>query len=192
MKQYLDLMRHVREHGVRKGDRTGIGTLSVFGYQMRFDLREGFPVVTTKSIHMRSVIHELLWFLMGSTNVAYLHDNRVSIWDEWADAQGELGPVYGAQWRALFTWILNRFGRLEPLPTVRYPSTFDNVSLYHHDHSASRAKCHSIGRCDASTYAVPDRTNDQNPTLRCPRSAAKIISINPGAPRPVDSVLPAS
>jgi thymidylate synthase len=144
MQQYLDLMAHVLETGVRKEDRTGVGTLSLFGYQMRFNLADGFPAVTTKKLHLRSIIHELLWFLQGDTNIRYLHENRVTIWDEWADEKGDLGPIYGYQWRS---W---------PTPDGRF---IDQISqLVHsltHNPDSRRHIVSAWNVADIGTMALP-------------------------------------
>jgi thymidylate synthase len=143
MQAYLDLLSHVMENGVDRGDRTGTGTRGVFGYQMRFDLEKGFPLITTKKLHLRSIIHELLWFLMGETNIKYLQDNKVRIWDEWADENGDLGPVYGSQWRSwpapngesidqitnLIECIKNNPNSRRHIVTAWNPAEVDNMAL---------------------------------------------------------------
>jgi thymidylate synthase len=128
MRQYLDLLRHILEQGERKDDRTGTGTLSIFGYQMRFDLGEGFPLLTTKKLHTRSIVHELLWFLAGDTNIRYLNDHDVHIWDDWADEQGDLGPVYGYQWRS---WPTPDGGHIDQLADVLESIRTDPASRRH-------------------------------------------------------------
>ncbi len=144
MKQYLDLLRHILQHGTAKDDRTGTGTRSVFGYQMRFDLAGGFPLLTTKKLHVRSIIHELLWFLAGDTNVAYLNDNGVTIWNEWADAAGDLGPIYGRQWRS---WPDGAAGKIDQVSRV--------IETIHDDPDSRRLIISAWNVTDLDRMALP-------------------------------------
>ena len=158
MQQYLNLLRHILDNGVKKNDRTGTGTLSCFGYQMRFDLQEGFPLVTTKKVHLKSIIHELLWFLMGSTNIKYLQENGVHIWDEWADKDGELGPVYGKQWRS---WPNFQFSRTTELDVVdeyfNYPidQISDLITMIKKNPDSRRLIVNAWNPADVPKQALP-------------------------------------
>ena len=144
MKQYLDLLRHIREHGVLKEDRTGTGTQSVFGYQMRFNLQDGFPLLTTKKVHLKSIIHELLWFISGDTNIGYLRENGVTIWDEWADEHGNLGPVYGHQWRS---WSCPNGKAIDQLSEV--------INLIQHNPNSRRMLVTAWNPAEVDQMALP-------------------------------------
>ena len=144
MQQYLDLLRHIREHGVMKEDRTGTGTQSVFGYQMRFNLQDGFPLLTTKKVHLKSIIHELLWFISGDTNIGYLRENGVTIWDEWADEHGNLGPVYGHQWRS---WSCPNGKAIDQLSEV--------INLIQHNPNSRRMLVTAWNPAEVDQMALP-------------------------------------
>ena len=144
MQQYLDLLRHIREHGVMKEDRTGTGTQSVFGYQMRFNLKDGFPLLTTKKVHLKSIIHELLWFISGDTNIGYLRENGVTIWDEWADEHGNLGPVYGHQWRS---WSCPNGKAIDQLSEV--------INLIQHNPNSRRMLVTAWNPAEVDQMALP-------------------------------------
>jgi thymidylate synthase len=170
MKPYLDLMRHVLEHGTPKSDRTGTGTRSVFGWQMRFDLAAGFPLLTTKKLHLRSIIHELLWFLQGDTNIRYLKENKVSIWDEWADANGDLGPVYGHQWRHWKTADGREIDQIAQLVDglKRNPDSRRHIVTAWNPGDVERMAlppCHAFFQLYVAPAAPDD--NDQWPRLSC-------------------------
>jgi len=144
MRQYLDLLDHIREHGILKGDRTGTGTQSIFGYQMRFDLADGFPLMTTKKLHLKSIIHELLWFLAGDTNIACLRENGVRIWDEWADGNGDLGPIYGHQWRS---WPTPDGGAIDQISAL--------IETIHNDPDSRRMIVSAWNPADVERMALP-------------------------------------
>ena len=168
MKPYLDLMRHVLEHGTRKDDRTGTGTLSVFGWQMRYNLAEGFPLVTTKKCHLRSIIHELLWFLQGDTNIRYLKENGVSIWDEWADENGNLGPVYGHQWRS---WPKPDGGTIDQISEVvkTLKTNPDSRRIIVSAWNVADLDKMALAPCHAfcQFYVAPSTSSGQAPKLSC-------------------------
>jgi len=182
MRQYLDFLRHIRQHGARKDDRTGTGTLSVFGYQMRFDLASLFPLVTTKKLHLRSIIYELLWFLTGDTNVKYLRDHGVSIWDEWADKDGNLGPVYGKQWRSWPTAdgrTIDQLARVVEQLKANPDSRRILVSAWNVGELDRMAllPCHALSSSTSPTSACP-----VNYTSAAPMRCSACPSISPPTP----------